>query len=226
MYSTRGTSAPVVLPPLKKHSATVIFLHGLGDSGSGWEDGAELFQQVNPHVKFILPNAPMRRITVNNGMAMPGWYDIKSFDKTGTDDLDGLTDARNIISRIIDEEVAAGIPSERIMVGGFSQGAVVSLFTVYQHAKPLAGCIVLSGYLAMADKFREMINSANADTPFIMFHGESDTLIPAELGRRSYALLQQAGLKGTFTGIPFMPHSATSEELLQVGKFIRERIPE
>jgi len=216
----------VVLPPLKAHKGTVIFLHGLGDSGDGWEDGMQLVQQLNPHVKFICPNAPTRKVTINYGMPMPAWYDIASLDGTGTEDLKGLEESRATVNELIAREVAQGIPTERIIVGGFSQGAVVSIFSTYQHTSKLAGCISLSGYLAMADKFAERINSVNKDTPIIMFHGESDQVVNFGFGKRSYEFLQKFGLNVKFTPIPNMPHTATQQELEEVAKWVRERIPD
>jgi lysophospholipase I len=78
--------APLVFPATAAHTATVIFLHGLGDTGHGWEFAVENWRrrQRLDEVKFILPHAPRIPITVNRGMRMPGWYDIVSFAPRAT----------------------------------------------------------------------------------------------------------------------------------------------
>jgi predicted esterase len=216
----------VTLPPLKAHKGTVIFLHGLGDSGHGWEDGMQFVQQINPHIKFICPHAPNRRVTINFGAAMPAWYDITSLDGKGTDDVKGLEESEKTIQDIIAQEIKQGVPHERIIVGGFSQGAVVSMFSVYQYPQKLAGCISLSGYLALADKFAERIKPVNKDTPLLMFHGDADQVINVNFGRRSHEALEKMGINAKLTVIPRMPHTATEQELMDVAKWIKERIPD
>eukprot|EP01111_Echinosteliopsis_oligospora_P019958 TRINITY_DN9921_c0_g1_i1.p1 TRINITY_DN9921_c0_g1~~TRINITY_DN9921_c0_g1_i1.p1 ORF type:complete len:277 (+),score=67.81 TRINITY_DN9921_c0_g1_i1:17-847(+) len=222
-YSTM--SKPIVLPPSQKHVGTVIFIHGLGDSGAGWADGASMIQQLNPHIKFVLPNAPVRKITLNYGMAMPGWYDIASLDERGTDDVAGLEQSRASITELIEEEHNSGIPYSNIIVGGFSQGAVVSLYTVFQHKQPLGGCVSLSGYVPVAARYATLIHPENKATPIFMRHGDQDPLINIAFGQKSMKLLAEAGLAVDWAVEKGMGHSATPSELLDVAKFIKKRIP-
>ena len=127
------------------NKATVIFLHGLGDSGAGWADAAEMWQQSLPHIKFILPHAPVMPITLNGGMPMPGWHDIQSLDSIDAENFKGLEGTIGSISGIIDDEIKAGTEAERIVLGGFSQGAATAVMTGFQFHKKLAGVVGMSG---------------------------------------------------------------------------------
>lgn len=139
---------PLVTPATEQHTATVIMLHGLGDRGSGW---AEIGHGLRmPWCKFVFPTAPTRPITLNGGYRMTGWYDIASLDKLSDagDDEEGVRDSVRYVESLIDQEVAAGIPSERIVVGGFSQGGAVALMMLRSPRK-LAAILALSTYLML-----------------------------------------------------------------------------
>jgi len=218
--------APVVLQPLKKHAGTVIFLHGLGDSGEGWKDGMQLVRKHNPHVKFILPTAPNKPVTINFGMLMPAWYNIVGLGADAKEDTQGLEATRSFVSGIIQQEIEQGIPPNRIIVGGFSQGAVVSLFTVYQHAVTLGGCIALSGHVPSYANFHLILHPANKQTPLLMYHGQSDEVIPYQYAKQSYEILKKIGLNLRFETVPSLGHSATIEELEDVAKFVKGIIPD
>eukprot|EP00923_Selenidium_pygospionis_P049485 GHVN01085252.1.p1 GENE.GHVN01085252.1~~GHVN01085252.1.p1 ORF type:complete len:281 (+),score=51.20 GHVN01085252.1:843-1685(+) len=147
LFSRPPSMAPPPIPDVvihrgdPPHSGVVIFSHGLGDTSEGW---ASMFKQLSrgmPHVKFILPTAPIQRVTLNGGMPMPSWYDIASLDEESreTDNSDGIDESRDRINKIIDHEINENkIPSNRIIVGGFSQGGALSIYTALQRkAHPL-----------------------------------------------------------------------------------------
>lgn len=118
---------PLVISPSAAHKSTVILLHGLGDSGHGWYSAAEMLSVQLPNTKWILPNAPSIKITLNYGASMPGWYDILSLTPNAKEDETGLYKSIGFISSLISQEISSGIPSEKIVLAGFSQGAAVSL---------------------------------------------------------------------------------------------------
>ncbi|XP_063615538.1 acyl-protein thioesterase 1-like [Penaeus indicus] len=144
-------AAPVVVNATAKHTATVIFLHGLGDTGHGWASAMAAIG--SPHIKFICPTAPVMPVTLNNGFRMPSWFDLKSLDVDGPEDSDGIKKARDGIHQLIEEEVKAGIPHERIMLGGFSQGGALALYSTFTHSRTLAGVIGLSCWLPLREEF-------------------------------------------------------------------------
>ena len=140
---------PVILRASQKHTATLIFLHGLGDTGVGWAGALNTIKP--PYMKVICPTANIMPVTLNAGFAMPAWYDILSLDEHDSgkrEDMDGVEEARDTLSGIVNAE-AESVPRNRIMVGGFSQGGAVALYTVLKSCDrpPLAGCIALSSYI-------------------------------------------------------------------------------
>jgi len=218
----------VIQKELGKHTATVIFQHGLGDTGDGWADVMEMIQERgNEHIKFILPNAPIQAVTINGGASMNSWYDIKSLTDRGDENKEEVDDSKAIIEAIIKNEIDNGIPSERIMIGGFSQGCALSLYTFYQTPYKLAGCMGLSGYLPLLPKFSQLMgpNSVNKDTPLIMFHGEDDQVVRLSWGKKSFDTLKENGINGEFITFPYMGHHATEEEINMMNEFVKKRLP-
>ncbi|EFA82546.1 esterase/lipase/thioesterase domain-containing protein [Heterostelium album PN500] len=198
----------IILKSVKNHTATVIFCHGLGDTGDGWSDVMEMVQEKdNGHIKFILPNAPVQPVTLNNGYRMNSWYDIKSLSKRGDEDKDDVDKSRNINS---------GIPSERIMIGGFSQGAALSLYTFYQTKHKLAGMVALSGYLPLSPVFASFMQPTNKSQPLLMCHGMQDVVVRYEWGKMSFDLLKSNGATGDFVTYNYMGHSSSPEEISHV----------
>ncbi len=114
---------PIVIPARSKHSATVIVLHGLGDSGAGWSSVAG--QLDMPWVKFIFPSAAPRPVTINGGAMCPAWADIKGLSPDSPEDVEGSLATRTLIHSLITSEVSSGVPASRIVIGGFSQGAAM-----------------------------------------------------------------------------------------------------
>ncbi|KAJ3145454.1 hypothetical protein HDU89_007079 [Geranomyces variabilis] len=217
----------VVVPATAKHSATVFFLHGLGDSGAGWAPVAKMLSPALPHVKWVLPNAPTRPITVNMGMPMPGWYDIQSLSPGGREDSEGISASLSQVSQLIDEEIKAGIPADRIVLGGFSQGAAMTIVYGLCGAQKLKGLISLSGYVPLTDKHLEkMGNSANKETEMMMGHGDEDQVVAYKWGKASYDKLVEMGKTlqpfRTYRG---MAHSSSEDEIREVGAFLKKLLP-
>ena len=156
-------------------TASVIWLHGLGADATDFEPLVPMLD-IEASVRFIFPNAPVRPVTINGGMEMRAWYDIDPGAP-----LAGGADIKNSVAAIrsiIAEEIAAGIPSERIALAGFSQGGVIALELGLSHNQPLAGIMALSTYLHDHEQITERIGLANVETPIFMAHGLSDPVIP------------------------------------------------
>ncbi|CAN8100571.1 unnamed protein product [Discula destructiva] len=228
-------SAPLVFPAVKTHTATVIFSHGLGDTGHGWASGVENWRRRErlDEVKFILPHAPTIPITCNGGFRMPGWFDIKVLDggvetMRENEDAEGIKASAEYLSGLIQQEIDAGIPADRIVLGGFSQGGAMSLYTGLMAKVKIAGIVSLSGWLLLSKTFREALNAGpkmNENTPIFMGQGDSDPLVKPELSLLSYQVLNTIGLNVTHKLYPGLGHSAALEELDDVERFLQEKLP-
>jgi lysophospholipase-2 len=206
------------------HTATFVGpMHGLGDTNMGWLDVAVMWQKALPHVKFVLPNAPTAPVTLNGGMQMPSWFDLTSLDEFAQP-YDGMDEARASVNALIEEEVAAGIPLDRIVVGGFSQGGALSLSTGLQYPGRLAGVCVLSGWFAATNGFA--LAPEAAETPVGHFHGVADPVVRVEWGRESARRLRELGVREyALKEYADLPHSASMEEIEDVTAWLLNRLP-
>ena len=214
-----------VFPKSGSHSATVIFMHGLGDSADGWIDPCEEMHRAMPHIKFILPSAKTRPITMNAGMSMPGWYDITALDERALDSSEGIEESIQEIKETIEEEVKSGIPYNRIMVAGFSQGGAMSLFTGLQMTaeKKLGGILILSGYAPGYFKMTPEL----ASTPLLHCHGLSDPVVQHAwaIKTRDY-VLGQGMEKYELKSYQGLGHSINQNVLMDATRFVHECLPD
>lgn len=214
------------------HTASVIFLHGLGDTGHGWSFLAQEAARLGPlldHVQFVFPNAPTQPVSVNMGMAMPSWYDIVALGRIeGKQDEAGVLKSVDRLRSVIAEEVAAGVPTDRIVIGGFSQGCAVALAASCVLADtPLAGVIGLSGYMPVTAKIAELETPCNKHTPYFLGHGTADSVVRFEYGTRTRDFLKNELKRDgvSWNEYPGLDHGADPEELAQVLAFIASRLP-
>jgi predicted esterase len=205
---------PLVIPASSSVAkATLIFLHGLGDSGHGWANAIKYISSKLPFMKFILPHAPNKPVTINGGAVMPAWYDIYALNLAQhKDDKEGIIESRDSLNKIIKEENSAG---RKVFVGGFSQGAVVALLAGLSNTS-VSGIISLSGYYTLKD---EAIN--NSKCPIFMAHGTGDLVINYNWGKQSSEVLSGLGLPVEFKSYP-MGHESSLAELNDVIKFIQQ----
>ncbi|KAG9239492.1 acyl-protein thioesteras-like protein [Amylocarpus encephaloides] len=220
----------LIIPAVAKHTATVIMAHGLGDSGAGWVSLAENWRRREKfsEVKFIFPNAPNIPITVNFGMEMPGWYDITQFqDLSGGQDEVGILRSNQYFHGLIKTEIDAGIPSERIVLGGFSQGGAMSIFSGITAPTKLGGIFGLSCYLLLHNKIKDHLpaENPNKETPIFMGHGDRDPLVLPEWGRKTAEVLKGEGWNVDLKFYKGLQHSADPDEIDDVEKYLNARIP-
>lgn len=218
--------------PLKPSSPNgiVVFLHGLGDVGKSWASFFEPMTLQDPVFKdivFIFPDAPKRSVTINMGMKMPAWYDIYSLDPSIPEmdikeDQTGLDTSSNQLLELLSElEKKYNIPKSRIILGGFSQGGALSIYTILKHQQlmNLGGIIALSAYLPCS---KQWINITNANIPIFMGHGTSDFIVSYDWGVKSFQKLKQLGFSNIhFKSYTGMDHSACQEEQIHAGEFIK-----
>lgn len=224
-------SKPLIVPALKRHTATVIVAHGLGDSGAGWIFLAENWRRRSKfeEVQFIFPSAPNIPITLNMGMRMPGWYDIKSLStlQGREEDEEGIVKSRNYFHSLIDQEIAKGIPANRIVIGGFSQGGAMSLLSGVTYKNQLGGIFGLSCYLLLQSKIKDMIpeDSPNQNTPIFMGHGDADQVVAHKWGKASADELVKHGYKVDFRTYKGLVHSADDSEIDHLEAYLNQQIP-
>ena len=201
-------------------TVAVIWLHGLGANGHDFEPVVpELGLPEGAAVRFIFPHAPNLPITINGGMSMPAWYDIKAMDLDRVIDTEQLMASARAVGKLVDREIERGIASENIVIAGFSQGGAVAYELGLTYPKRIAGILALSTYFATAKSVKP--SQANAGIPINIYHGTADPMVPEALGLRSLEALKGMGYQPAYMTFP-MEHSVCLEEIQEVGQFIRK----
>lgn len=172
----------------------IIWLHGLGADGHDFEAIVpELSLPSSAAYRFIFPHAPFQKITVNKGQIMRGWYDIRSTDIDKQEDFEGINDSTIALMSLIEDEIKRGIPSENIVIAGFSQGGAIALNTGLRYHSKLAGIMALSTYLPSHDAYPENAHDENKLTSIFMAHGKVDEVINFSIAEASRAKLESMG---------------------------------
>ena len=201
---------------------SVIWMHGLGADGSDFEPIVpELGLPEGLAVRFIFPHAPFRAVTCNGGYVMRAWYDIISLapDARQVDEA-GLLESRALVRHLIDRETARGIPSERIILAGFSQGGAVAYLSALTHPTPLAGIVALSTYIPSARLVTTDVAEANRQIPIFAAHGTDDDVVSLALGEQAVELLHALGLEPEWRTYD-MPHSVCMDEITDIGDWLK-----
>jgi|TARA_R110001592_G_scaffold17015_5_gene72154 phospholipase/carboxylesterase len=203
-------------------TAAVIWLHGLGASGHDFEPVVpELGLPEDTAVRFIFPHAPNLPVTINGGMSMPAWYDIKAMDIDRVVDTEQLRASADAVAKLVEQQKHKGTPPERIIIAGFSQGGAVAYELGLSYPERFGGVLALSTYFATADTVQR--SEANADVPISVYHGTFDPMVPESLGVRSVETLKEMGYDPSYQTFP-MEHSVCLEEIQDIGRFIRRHL--
>jgi phospholipase/carboxylesterase len=202
----------------------VLWLHGLGADGHDFVPLVpELVRPNWPAMRFVFPHAPVRAVTINAGMRMRAWYDIRDFDLANRADADGVTVSVAQVGALLDREQARGIPPERIFLAGFSQGGAIALAAGLRRTKPLAGIVALSTYVPMSEAVaRESVTDVAARQPVFLAHGDADPVIPVQAGHASASMLIDLGFDVTWRTYA-MPHAVCPEEVRELGDWFDRR---
>ena len=178
-------------------------------------------------MKIILPTAPTQRVTMNMGMAMPSWYDIKGLDMKSNEKCDGIDESQSRLEKILQtEHENTGLPYSRMVLAGFSQGGALSLYTGMQLGsdKKLAGIIVLSGYLPQQSKFT--ISPGLEDTKILHCHGSQDPVVMYQLAQLTQKTLTDVkGAKNYQLKTYPVQHTVSMEEIAEMEKFLQQILP-
>lgn len=205
-------------------NASVIWLHGLGADGN---DFVPIVPELNlPDslgIRFIFPHAPERPVTCNGGYVMRAWYDIYSLENLDQEDHAGMIEAKQIVESLIQQEMDRGVPAQRIILMGFSQGGAVALYSGLRFSQRLGGIGALSTYLPLADMLTDEKHAANADIPIFMAHGQFDPVVRFALGEASCQALKQLGYPVEWHRYS-MEHSVCLEEIQDIGQWLSLRL--
>ncbi|XP_076440765.1 acyl-protein thioesterase 1-like isoform X2 [Babylonia areolata] len=196
----------IVIPPLKDHKATLIFFHGLGDTGHGW---AEILEALKfKHIKCVCPHAPTQKVTVNRGMRMPSWFDIHGFEPNSTEDEVSIKEASQTLQALVETEVKNSIPSSLIFIGGISQGGAVALYTAFTVDKPVGGIVALSTWLPLHRTLADdKVPKYNKDVPVLLCHGTEDSLVKYSWGQATSQFIQSFNSNAQFKTYEGMAHA-------------------
>jgi phospholipase/carboxylesterase len=194
-------------------------MHGLGADGHDFASlPSQLGVAADLAIRYVFPHAPVIPVTLNMGMRMRAWYDIVSLDARGQDET-GIRRSATSIADLIAREVERGVPSPRIVLAGFSQGAAMALFTGLRHAAPLAGILALSGYLPLHESLPAEASEANQQVEILHVHGQHDNVVSYDLGHGSAKLLRAAGYAVEWHEYA-MAHEVCPEEVREIGRWL------
>ena len=213
----------VIVEAKDTHTASIIWLHGLGADGYDFEPIVPELSLASDAIRFVFPNAPMMPVTINGGMTMRAWYDVRSANLREFEDVATIVKSSQLIEQYITHEIDSGIDADRIILAGFSQGGAIALHCGLRFAKSLAGVMALSTYLPLPQKLEVEASLANKATPVFMGHGLFDPVITVDQGRNSAKALETAGYNVQFNEYT-MEHAVCLEEITAIGTWINQRL--
>lgn len=203
----------------------MVWLHGLGADG---HDFAPIVPVLRlPHARFVFPHAPAMPVTINGGFVMPAWYDIRSLDRApDREDAEDIRVSAEHIAALLDREIERGIPAERIVLAGFSQGAAMALHVGLRFPKRLAGIVVLSGYLVLPETLAAEWHAENRSTPVLFGHGRHDDLVPMASGREAFDRVQRHRPPAHTSWHEFpIGHEVDDAEIDVVARWLKAQLP-
>ena len=211
----------VVVEATEEHKSTVIWLHGLGASGDDFEPIVPMMEMDN--TRFVFPHAPILPVTINMGMRMPAWYDILTMEWESDEREDERTirTSAELVADLIEAEHARGIPYDRIVLAGFSQGGALALHVGVRFPETLAGIMVLSAYEVLTKTYDKEVHDANSETAMLFCHGVYDEMVPVLMGRGALERMVERGNPCEWNGYR-MGHEVVLEELNRIKDWLQD----
>lgn len=214
----------VEVEPGAPATATVVLMHGLGADGHDFEALVPEIDLPGRAVRWVFPHAPVRPVTINGGYPMRAWYDIVAIDRRSPEDEAGIAASAEGVRALVEREKARGVPAERVVLAGFSQGGAIALHTALRHPERLAGVVALSTYLPLASRLAAEAHPANAAVGIFMAHGDHDPVVPLALGEGSRDALRARGYDVLWRTYP-MPHSVCAAEVRDLRDWLAGVLP-
>lgn len=210
---THTTLNTHVINPQKSSIGTVIWMHGLGADQHNFDSLVpELCFNDRLPLRFIFPNAPIRPVTINHQMPTRAWYDVYSLTDLNREDINGIDASRTAITQLIETEIQNGVPANRILLAGFSQGGAIALHTGTRQSHPIAGILALSCYLPLLHQHTDNVHPNNLEAPIFIAHGTYDMTLPCFAGKMSYDIVRQTHPNTQWREYP-MGHEITPQEV-------------
>lgn len=217
-------ASEVIIEPTQPARAAVIWLHGLGADGYDFVPMIpELELPAESAVRFIFPHAPVRPVTLNNGLPMRAWYDILGLNGSAKTDAEGIRTSQQRVLGYLRQQREAGIAANRILLAGFSQGGAVVLHTGLRLSEAIAGLIALSTYLPLHETVAAEASLASKNIPVFMAHGRHDAIVPFSMGERSSQLLQEQGYQVDWHRYG-IAHEVCDDEISDLGRWLAARL--
>ncbi|XP_039431808.1 lysophospholipase-like protein 1 [Culex pipiens pallens] len=219
-------------PTGKNHVGTLIFFHGSGDTGNGLTEWLRFLLGKDlefPHIKIIIPTAPVQPYAPMGGENSNVWFNRKRIEMDCPEIRTSLASIYDTVNEILKRETSQGVPANRIIVGGFSMGGALALHTAYHLNRDLAGAFAISSFLNTGSIVYDSLGCVTEDErlpDLLMFHGERDTLVPIEWGQTTFDELAKLGVRGQFVPNRNALHEIKKEQLMRVIEWINKLIPE
>jgi phospholipase/carboxylesterase len=222
-YRQSETAAAVCLEPETPPTASVIWLHGLGADGHDFVPVVpELELPDALALRFVFPHAPVRPVTINNGMRMRAWYDILALSGAARQDERGIRESSSVLGDFIARERERNVAA-RIVIAGFSQGGAIALHAALRHPERLAGVLALSTYLPLPERLADEASPANRDLPILMCHGTADPVLPVQMGQASRDRLVALGYPVEWKTYP-MQHQVSLAEIRDISLWLARQL--
>lgn len=209
-----------------KHTATLIFLHGFTQTGRDIHPVILPLAERLPHFRIVIPTAPLRPVTISCGQAAHAWFDAFGFGHDSRQDKAGVEGSSELLRALIAKEQSLGIDCQRIVLGGFSQGGALALYTALTDRRRFAAVLALSTWLPL---FREFPKAAPPEggrlSPILQCHGELDQTILAGLGSATGHVLKKFCPRHQLKMYEELEHDVTDYELADIADFLQKHVP-
>lgn len=193
-------------------NALVILIHGYGSNGEDLLSLARVIQPALPDAAFVAPNAPSQLAQM---AAAHQWWPIEAFSMAEC--ATGAAAAAPGLDAFITQELEkAGLPSNRLLLVGFSQGTMMALHVGLRRSEPVAGIVGISGMLVAPDTVEADIRSR---PPVLLIHGAQDDVVPFRSMDLAATALKAVGV-GVETHVsPAIGHSVGQDGLTAATEF-------
>lgn len=213
---------PLVIESAPHPLSTILFFHGLGTDGPHFLPVIRTLARALPDpVRFVLPTAPRRAVTVCQGQEFTAWFDLLNKNFVAQEDEEGLRCAGAYAAALVEKEIVQGIPANRIFIIGFSQGGALSLLTGLRSQHRLGGIAALSGWIPLATELEDELSEITRETPVFLGHGSLDKITPLSMATSAHDWLESRGRTISLHSYSAM-HEIVQQEIHDLALWLRE----